>query len=680
MKRSGFLSIAVLLALLVHLVTVARGQSWLDFAHPNNPHLDMNSPDVPITVPELLQGTGDVTIQLPVLLILMDFSDVAHRADHPAAFWEDLVFGNPRAGPRSSVAQIYRENTNGRLLLVPALAGDWHDGRLDGVVGWIAHTETYGNLYQDVKRKRAEGIRIADPLFDYHVYDNNNDGLITSDELLVLVVTPDTGCCDQHHQTLGHVDPAGCDPRCSGGNTRPTDPSQVDVDQDTNWPKKVYQHVAGMAEMTHVNVVAHEIGHSRFGLGDLYPIDWDACQIHIQMTDGDFCRFCNNCNDHCGNATCMEDGLPASGNTNAATGTDVTTCALNDNKDIWFTYTPASTGWVTVSLCGSDYDTTLAVFDGCSGNQIDCNDDFDCDGDGSNELQSQLSLWLTSATTYWIRVAGFNDATGKYALTVTGGGGDCGYANDKSNWYPPHPGNFSLMALYWVDYVPHLDPWAKIHLGLVKPVVVTRDGTYSLHAAETVRNFSAQSNQPEALIIYDPLRTDPYNEYFILENRDQGLLNDQGVAVWLINENTNNRRKVVRLIRRGGHFATDGQALWDGVNNMDGYDLTATSIPRNTSWTDGSSSYIEVYDISQAGSSMTFKVTMPPLFVDQAHTTGSENGSQANPFDTVGEGVSAVPEPPRTIKIAGGSYPETVVISTPCTLRGWRNGNAFIGQ
>jgi hypothetical protein len=77
---------------------------------------------------------------------------------------------------------------------------------------------------------------------------------------------------------------------------------------------------------------------------------------------------------------------------------------------------------------------------------------------------------------------------------------------------------------------------------------------------------------------------------------------------------------------------------------------------------------------------MTFKVTMPPLFIDQAHTTGSENGSQANPFDTVGEGVSAVPEPPRTIKIAGGSYPETVVISTPCTLRGWRNGNAFIGQ
>jgi hypothetical protein len=261
----------------------------------------------------------------------------------------------------------------------------------------------------------------------------------------------------------------------------------------------------------------------------------------------------------------------------------------------------------------------------------------------------------------------------------------------RSQWYPPDPGPYSWMGFCPVGYLPHLDPWAKIHLGFVRPLVVTRDGTYTLSDVETTRNFSAQENNPEAIIIFDPLRSDPYNEYFILENRNQALQPDQGLAVWLIDESTNDWRKAVRLIRRGGHWT--GQWVgsppqwredyslffWDGVPQTDGYDLTATSTPRNTSWTDRSPSYIEVYDISAAGPTMTFKVRMPPIFVNKANT-GSEDGSQAHPYNTVLEGISAIPEPPRTIRIAGGSYPETMVINTPCTLMGWKNGNVVIGQ
>jgi M6 family metalloprotease-like protein len=674
-----------LMGLCAILPAKANAQLWLEFAHPSSPHLYMTNPNVPITVPELFSTSGDVTITRPVLVVLMEFSDMTHRAEHTVDFWRDLFFGNPRPGIRPSVAEIMRENSNGRLLLVPATAGDVYDGNPDGIVGWVASTKTAAEL-ADTNIKRAESIIVADPLFDYHVYDSNGDGLITTDELLIVAIFADNAplyngayACDQH---IGHTDQPGC-VGVPGGNTRQTNPSQIDVDQDTAWPKKVYEWIAGVGEIARVGVIIHEICHATFGHGDLYA--QAGCQIYQQVEDGYICMFCNNCDDECANAVCMEDGLPYNGSTANATGTDITSCAYNDTADVWHTYTPTVSGSVTISLCGSEFDTTLAVFDACGGNEIDCNDDFDCDGDGNTELQSQITLGMTAGITYWIRVAGYNGATGKYRLTVTGGGGSCGYANDYNIWYPPRPGVYTLMDNYVPSegFVHHLDPWAKIHLGFVKPLVVTHDGTYTLYDAETERNFSSQNTQPEALIVYDPLRTDPYKEYFILENRNitgTPIANqDQGLAVWLINENTLDLRRVVRLIRRGGHFVGDDNALWDGTDDVQGYDLTATSVPRNTNWTDGTKSYIEVYDIPPAGTSMTFKVRMPPIFVDRANG-GSETGSRTNPFNTVSEGIAAIPTPPRTIKIAGGSYPEPMVISTPCSLMGWRNGNAVIGE
>jgi hypothetical protein len=306
----------------------------------------------------------------------------------------------------------------------------------------------------------------------------------------------------------------------------------------------VYQQIAGLGEMAHEGVVAHEIGHSTLGLGDLYPIDPTACNPYTQVQDG-----------------------------------------------------------------------------------------YLCTGD----------------------------------------------------WYPPPPEDFSMMARYFFDFAPHIDPWGKIHHGFVKPLVITHDGTYTLYDAETERTFSQQNTQSEAAIIYDPLRANPYREYFIVENRNQPLLVDQGLALWLINENSSNwpdglnLRKVVRLIRRGGHWANMNQFLWDGITDTDGYDITALSTPRDTNWTDGTASYVEIYDISQAGSSMTFKVEIPPIFVDYSYS-GPEVGTQTEPFSTLLEAINAIPTPPRTIRISGGTYPENIVINTPCTLKGWRNGTVILGQ
>jgi M6 family metalloprotease-like protein len=554
----------LLAGLAVPLVIEADSGLWLQFAHLASPHVTMTGPDMPMTIPELFDSSTAV-VRLPVLVVLMEFTDVTHEAVHDVPFFENLVFGDLGSPSQPSVAEIYEEISNGRLLLVPATAGD-QDGAKDGIVGW----QTAQNLqacreptspgtwecrpdlttqaqcnsqgfewgsfvywWCDIHGKRAEGIRVADPVFNYALYDSNPaDGILANNELLIFVVNADDTMCDQH---AGHPSLPGCTHQ-AGGNVRTTNPRQVPVE---GGGLKVYQHVAGLAEQANVTVFAHEVGHSVLGLEDLYQI---------------------------------------SGSVNTTTGYTV----------------------------GTD-------------------------------------------------------------------------------WYPPPPDRYSLMSNYPWDRINHLDPWAKIHLGFVRPEVASHDGTYTLHDAETVRTFSVQATQPEALIIYDPLRADPFQEYFILENRNQANLEDQGLAVWLIDENeiipggASNLRRAIRFIRRDGPWAPLNTTLWDGASAADGYDLTATSTPRNTNWADGSASYVEIYGISAAGPLMTFEVRMPPIFVDRSHT-GTEDGSRTHPFNTIPEGISAIPEPPRTIRIAGGSYPGSLVIDSPCSLMGWRNGDAVIGQ
>jgi hypothetical protein len=88
-------------------------------------------------------------------------------------------------------------------------------------------------------------------------------------------------------------------------------------------------------------------------------------------------------------------------------------CMTGDN--IWYCYTPSCTGPATVSLCGSTFDTMLAVYDGCScypvGPMIDCNDDY-CG------LQSQITFDAIAGHEYLIEVGGSGDAVGAGVLTI----------------------------------------------------------------------------------------------------------------------------------------------------------------------------------------------------------------------------------------------------------------------
>lgn len=122
-------------------------------------------------------------------------------------------------------------------------------------------------------------------------------------------------------------------------------------------------------------------------------------------------------NDLCTGAITINCGQTINGSTacgasiDAAAGTCVT--SLNTAPGVWYTFVGDASP-VTLSLCGSSYDTKIGVFTGtCTG--LVCvtgNDDF-CG------LQSQVTFPTNGGFTYYILVTGFGSATGTFTLTRT---------------------------------------------------------------------------------------------------------------------------------------------------------------------------------------------------------------------------------------------------------------------
>ncbi len=116
-------------------------------------------------------------------------------------------------------------------------------------------------------------------------------------------------------------------------------------------------------------------------------------------------------NDLCVDCIPVTSGVPFNGSTFVATGTDITSCTNNDTADAWNCWTADCTGTATFSLCGSLYDTSLAIFDACGGQELGCDDD-------SCEFQSELTYAVTAGETYYVRVSGYGGDTGDYTLNA----------------------------------------------------------------------------------------------------------------------------------------------------------------------------------------------------------------------------------------------------------------------
>ncbi len=122
-------------------------------------------------------------------------------------------------------------------------------------------------------------------------------------------------------------------------------------------------------------------------------------------------------NDGCSNAQAIGDVANLSFDTTGARFDGRAYCMVSPN--IWYCYTAPCTGDVTVGLSGSNYDTMLAVYNGCEcfpEDLVECNDD---SGAGH---ESQITFAAIGGNKYMIEVGGYGLETGQGLLSVSCGG------------------------------------------------------------------------------------------------------------------------------------------------------------------------------------------------------------------------------------------------------------------
>ncbi|MHC4414461.1 MAG: hypothetical protein ACYS0G_04175 [Planctomycetota bacterium] len=158
-------------------------------------------------------------------------------------------------------------------------------------------------------------------------------------------------------------------------------------------------------------------------LGDPFccEVEWDDNCVTLALD------LCGLANDDCANAIAVGLGETVGFDTTTATTDGETSiiCLIAPGSsqiynDIWYTFTPGQDNTYVVSLCGSGYDSMVAVYDGCDPGQcppvaepVACNDNL-CG------VQSALQFDGVTGLCYTIRVGGHTDgAGGPGAFTIT---------------------------------------------------------------------------------------------------------------------------------------------------------------------------------------------------------------------------------------------------------------------
>jgi len=160
------------------------------------------------------------------------------------------------------------------------------------------------------------------------------------------------------------------------------------------------------------------------------------------LVDGDGCdQNCVSENvpgaDDCANAPPIVDGTYDIDTTGATTDgvAHPADCTVSGDggqtyNDIWWTYNAQCDGNLTVTLCGSDYDTDLVIYETCActpgeADRLGCNDD-GCPGSAPAAYRSELTVPVTAGQCYLIRLGGWNtNDSGTGTMTITNDGAPC---------------------------------------------------------------------------------------------------------------------------------------------------------------------------------------------------------------------------------------------------------------
>ncbi len=118
-------------------------------------------------------------------------------------------------------------------------------------------------------------------------------------------------------------------------------------------------------------------------------------------------------NDLCAGAIVLTNSVTYAMSTLTATtnGDLAPGCVPTLGKGVWFAYTPFLTGPVTISTCGSSFDTGLGIYTGSCGAMtlVACDDD---NGPACNGVAASVTFSGTAGITYYIQAGGWGGASG----------------------------------------------------------------------------------------------------------------------------------------------------------------------------------------------------------------------------------------------------------------------------
>ena len=126
-------------------------------------------------------------------------------------------------------------------------------------------------------------------------------------------------------------------------------------------------------------------------------------------------------NDSCWLAKELYITMTGSTNTAQATSDGDSTCGTAGSKDVWYKYYATTTGFLTITTQGSDFDTVMSVHEyeisscpGTDNNTVACNDDC-IPGQPGHSCVNNMPV--VEGHHYYIQVAGYSSATGNVSLS-----------------------------------------------------------------------------------------------------------------------------------------------------------------------------------------------------------------------------------------------------------------------
>jgi hypothetical protein len=126
-------------------------------------------------------------------------------------------------------------------------------------------------------------------------------------------------------------------------------------------------------------------------------------------------------NDLCSGAIPLAFGRPYSESTAKATSSgDPIVFSGSLTKGVWFTLTPEVSDKVTISTCGSDFDTILEVYSGNCDGLVPVTTGFGhYDQPPCDQGRATAIFAASSNTTYYVLVGGFNGITGNLSISAS---------------------------------------------------------------------------------------------------------------------------------------------------------------------------------------------------------------------------------------------------------------------